>query len=177
MTATIIALMPIYLRSGAKSTTKRLCAFAAFGLAVAWVGPSIAHPLCDGPAKECQSLENITAKYAEAFNKKDVTSMVNLFTPDAVGVPWGPMWSGRQGAEGYYQAVFKAGAADHSGSVAEIHVTGNAAWAVGGWNETVPGANNARQKIGGNWAGIFVRDGEVWRVRMLTGNLFLPPSQ
>jgi len=51
----------------------------------------------------------------------------------------------------------------------------NLAWGLGQWSDMKAGPNNTVQELHGNWGAVYERDGDTWKIRMLTYNL-APPS-
>jgi ketosteroid isomerase-like protein len=86
---------------------------------------------------------------------------------DGVFVTPAGILTGREAIEKTYQGIFKsAPVSDMVIKGADLHGTGNLAWAVGQWSN----------KTGhGNWGAVDERNGDTWRIRMLTYNL-TPPA-
>ena len=52
---------------------------------------------------------------------------------------------------------------------------GNERWSVGEWSETLQGKSGPIQ-LKGYWSAIDIREGDDWRIRMLTWNVTPPPA-
>jgi len=52
------------------------------------------------------------------------------------------------------------------------------AWTTGGWSMTVPGPDNSRRALHGNYGAVEQREGGAWKIRALTYNVIMnpPPS-
>jgi uncharacterized protein (TIGR02246 family) len=147
--------------------------------AVGLVTPAFAQQKATTSEQEVrQGIEALCKKYDEAFNKHDVAAVVSTFMPDAIIMPEGPMLSGTQAIAKSYEDFFKNANPnpDHLIKVVQVKaLTDNAAWVVGEWSVTVPGANNTAQQLHGNWGAVEEREGGQWRGRMLTWNMIEPP--
>ena len=56
-----------------------------------------------------------------------------------------------------------------------IGTAGNEVWASGGWSTTIKGQDFGPAQIKGYWSGI--REGDDWKIRMLTTNVSPPPAK
>jgi ketosteroid isomerase-like protein len=56
----------------------------------------------------------------------------------------------------------------------QLNAIGNEAWAVGEWSCTLQGQNGSVQ-VKGYDSGIYVREGDTWKIRMSTFNV-APPA-
>jgi ketosteroid isomerase-like protein len=109
-----------------------------------------------------QQLDALATKYADAVNKNDAAAIAALFTEDGKFVTPAGILSGREAIEKTYQSLFKGGhTSDMVIKSLDLHGAGNLAWAVGQWSD-----NTGR----GNWGAVDQRDGDTWRIRMLTYN-------
>ena len=52
-----------------------------------------------------------------------------------------------------------------------IDTAGNELWATGEWSETGQGKNGEPFPIKGNWSAIYVREGDVWKIRVSAYNV------
>ncbi|MBV8400936.1 MAG: nuclear transport factor 2 family protein [Acetobacteraceae bacterium] len=150
-------------------------------LAAAIVAPCAAAPVspalaqggagsCTGSQDECQALLKIPQSYAAAVNRKDAKGVAALYTRDGILVPEGPMVSGREAIEKDADGYLKAGLSNLNIAVDQAHVTGDTAWAVGTYSFMVLGPNATSQRVPGNWGAVYARDGNDWKLRMLTVN-------
>ena len=116
-------------------------------------------------------------KYDEAINRNDAPSVGKLFTDDAIFVTdAGPVY-GRQAIEKWYADMFQQfhpsnfiGKADQN-SPYVVGATGNEAWRIGEWSQTIPVESGDPIKMKGFWSTIDIREGEEWKMRMLTWNV------
>ena len=80
-----------------------------------------------------------------------------------------------------WQAIEKAYADDsqrwpetsHIYQADQLNAIGNEAWSVGKWWRTLQGENGP-VFVRGYWSALFVREGDGWKVRMMTFNETLP---
>ncbi|MEY2606022.1 MAG: hypothetical protein QOH31_3838 [Verrucomicrobiota bacterium] len=119
----------------------------------------------------------ITKAYDEGVNNSDAAAIAALYTEDAVFVSdRGPIY-GRPAIEKWYTDVFQAwhpkshigkpdGNAPHI-----IGTAGDEAWETGEWSETGQGETGDPIQIKGYWSAIDSREGDDWKIRMLTYNI------
>jgi hypothetical protein len=55
-----------------------------------------------------------------------------------------------------------------------IGTDGKQMWATGGWSATIQGQNFGPTQIKGYWS--VIREGDVWKIRMLTSNVTPAPA-
>ena len=122
-------------------------------------------------------------KYDEAVNRNDATSVAKLFTDDAILVTdAGPVY-GRQAIEKWYANMFQQfrpsnfiGKPDQN-SPYVVGAPGNEAWRIGEWSETVSVESGNPIQVKGFWSTIDIRQGEDWKMRMLTWNMTPAPAK
>lgn len=80
-----------------------------------------------------RALESFTAKYVDAYNRKDAAAVAALYTDDAVLVQPSPnpVVTGKPNFERYWRAAFDAGRSDLRYDVQQVEAQGDAVWAVG----------------------------------------------
>jgi ketosteroid isomerase-like protein len=138
-----------------------LCALAA--LTIGFTVPGLAQqkepPLSE---QDRQQIDALATKYADAVNKNDAASIAALFMEDGLFVTPAGILSGREAIEKTYQGLFKGGpVSDMAIKSVDLHGAGNMAWEVGQWS-----SNTGR----GNWGALDERNGDTWKIRMLTYN-------
>jgi ketosteroid isomerase-like protein len=90
---------------------------------------------------------------------------------DAVYVVPEGLFSGRQAIEKRYADVFQRWhPTNFIGQADQLNAIGNEAWAVGEWSCTLQGQNGSVQ-VKGYDPGIYVREGDTWKIRMSTFNV------
>jgi ketosteroid isomerase-like protein len=151
---------------------------ALVGLALSLVAPTVAQP--KDPAADPQTTQKIRAisqAYNEAVNRNDAAAVAALFTQDAVLVSDRAVVHGRQAIEKWYADLFEAlqpkeligkpeGEAPHL-----IGTAGDAAYETGEWSETGQGPNGEPTQLNGYFSAVDVREGEDWKILVLTYNL------
>ena len=140
-----------------------------------------------------QDREQILAigkKNDEAWSKGDAAALAALFTEDGVMVTPGGILSGREAIQQRDQSVFdnlrkRLGTEASEGSahitnvtkVVEMHaIDDHTAWGAGEWTQTIPGPNHTVREAHGYWGCVTVRDGDIWKNRMLTVNVITSPA-
>ena len=58
----------------------------------------------------------------------------------------------------------------------KLNAIGNDAWAVGQWWSTLE-SQNGPVFARGYWSALYVREGDVWKMRLLTLNEVAPPTE
>ena len=149
------------------------------GLAIGFAVPTFAQQK-DTAASQID--EQIVKKLDVAFNNGDAAAVAALFTEDAVWVtPQGPV-VGREAIEKQFTGMFQQGHysnhvnKDDQGSPHMIGTAGNEVWRTGEWSSTVQGKSGDPMKLEGYWSAINVRDGDTWKIQMLTFNVTPPPA-
>ena len=117
---------------------------------------------------------SIVKKLEEACNRNDA-AVAAVFTEDAVQVAPEGLFSGRPAIEKRYADVFQRWhLTNYISKRDQLNAIGNEAWAVGEWSCTLEGQNGPVQ-VKGYDSGIYVRDGDTWKIRMATFNV-APPA-
>ena len=129
-----------------------------------------------------QKIRAITQAYDDAVGNNDAAAVAALYTEDAVFVSdTGPIY-GRQAIEKWYADVFKAWRVkSHTGkpdgkAPYMIGTDGNEVWETGEWSETGQDENGGPIQIKGYWSAIDSREGDEWKIRMLTYNITPAPA-
>ena len=121
-----------------------------------------------GDAKALGEFNVLWMKENEAFNKNDASAVAALFTEDGILVAPDGWFLGRQAIEKRYADTFQRWPiATFSGQHCQLNAIDNAAWSVGEYWTTLQGQTGpvfARAY----WSGIYVREGDAWKIRMLT---------
>jgi ketosteroid isomerase-like protein len=151
---------------------------ALAGLAISLVSPPIAQP--KEPIADPQTTQKIRAisqAYNEAANRNDAAAVAALFIQDAVLVTDRAVIHGRPAIEKWYADLFQAlqpkeligkpeGEAPHL-----IGTAGDAAYETGEWSETGQDENGEPTQLSGYFSAVDVREGEDWKILVLTYNL------
>ena len=129
-------------------------------------------------AADRQQLADLAKQHDAALNRKDAAAAAALFTEDAVVVPPGPTFAGRDAIQKDMEKGIKDGHGNHVSTTDQIHVSGDLAWTTGGWSMTVPGPDNSVRPLHGNYGAVEQREGGAWKIRALTYNVIMnpPPS-
>ena len=111
---------------------------------------------------------------------KSVARPGACYTEDAVEVTdEGPIY-GREAIEKHFADVFKqVHVSNHLGKDDQYspHIigTGNEIWENGEWSLTFQGKSGGPIQAKGYWSAIDTREGDTWKIRMLTWNVPPPP--
>ena len=152
------------------------------GLAISFALPTFAQQKDAPDAQTTQKILAIAKAYEEGESKNDPAAIAALFTEDAIFVAnTGPV-NGRQAIQNWYTELYKGwhpknfmikfdGDAPHL-----IGTDGNTLWATGEWSETGQGKTGEPTPVKGYWGIIYTRQGDDWKIRMLTSNVTPPPA-
>ena len=107
-------------------------------------------------------------KMDEAFNKNDAVALAALFTKDAVLVASDGMFFGRPAIQKRYADTFqRSPITTSSGQGSSLNAIDNAAWSTGKWWTTRQDQTGPKFESG-FWSAIYVREGDGWKIRLLT---------
>jgi uncharacterized protein (TIGR02246 family) len=112
-----------------------------------------------------------------AYVKNDAAAVAALFTEDALLVEPDGMFSGRQDIEKRYAETFRRSPItffNTSRSRRYLNAIDNAVWGAGQWASTFQTQTGPGSALG-YWSAIFVREGDAWKIRMLTTNVTPTP--
>ena len=145
------------------------------GLAISFALPTYAQQKDVADPQTTQKILAICKAIDEAVNNNDPAARAAPFTHDAVFVtPEGPI-TGRQALQKWHTDLYqwwhpKDRITKLDGPVHLIGTAGNELWATGEWSETGQGKNGEPLPIKGYKLVVFVREGDDWKIRMLTFN-------
>ena len=108
----------------------------------------------------------------EACKKNDAAAVAAFFTEDAVLVEPDGVFSGRQDIERRYADTFQhSPISDFNSTYGRSHLNAidNAVWAAGQWKSSFKSQTGSVFAVG-YWSAIYVREGDAWKIRMLTLN-------
>jgi uncharacterized protein (TIGR02246 family) len=158
------------------------CLLALVGLAISFALPTFAQRTNTPDPQLRQKLLDVIAKHADAMNKNDAAAAAACFTEDAVYVTDGGPVNGREAIEKWYADLFqKVHFSDHIITVDQdsphnIGTDGKQMmWATGAWSTTIKGENFGPLEIKGYWS--VIREGDDWKIRMLTSNTTPAPAK
>ena len=130
------------------------------------------------PTRVARSLEFLTRGYDE-----DPKTVINgaLFTEDGIFVPPAGPLNGRQAIEEWYRDLFQGWQPKNHLSTVDpdsphaIGTAGNQMWATGEWSTDIKGKDFGPVPIKGYWS--VIREGDDWKIRMLTSNSTPAPAK
>jgi ketosteroid isomerase-like protein len=143
-------------------------------LAFSFAFPVVAQQTAD--PKTIEQFDEPNKKFDEAFNNNDAAAVAAFFTEDAVQVtPEGPIY-GREAIEKQFAGRFtQIHVSEHINKTDRpphaIGTAGNEVWRNGEWSFTLQGKSGGPIQLKGYWSAINVREGDDWKIRMLTYNL------
>jgi ketosteroid isomerase-like protein len=122
-----------------------------------------------GDATALGEVGALAMRQNEAFNKNDAGSVAALFTEDAVLVAPDGIFSGRQAIQKRYEDTFQRWSFTLFSDPRErqLKAIDNAVWSVGEWWGTLQ-SKAGPVFVTGYWSAIYVLEGNVWKIRMLT---------
>src|SRR6266436_2836455 len=117
-----------------------------------------------------KTADDFAAKWVAAYDAGDATALAGLFTQDGVfNAPSGAVVKGREAIEKALAGRMKAGWTKETVTTNDAGAAGNAVWAAG--DGLLGSGEVAGKQTGGRFGWVLVRDGDVWRVTMLTANV------
>jgi uncharacterized protein (TIGR02246 family) len=121
-----------------------------------------------GNAKAVDEFGVLGTKEEEAFSKNDAIAVAALFTEDAVLVAPDGMFFGRRAIEKRYADMFqRSPITSFSGQRWQLNAIDNAVWSVGQfWSAQQ--SHTGPVFVNGYSSAIYVREGDAWKIRMLT---------
>jgi uncharacterized protein (TIGR02246 family) len=133
--------------------------------------------------QDSQQLGALGKKWDEAQNNNDAAALAALLTQDAVFVTNTGMVYGREAIVKWFADDFQEW--HHSNHVSKgdpnsariIGTAGNVALASSGeWSDTIQGKTGEPIHLEGYWSAISAREGNDWKIRMLTWNITPTPA-
>jgi ketosteroid isomerase-like protein len=154
---------------------------ALAGLAISFALPILAQQKDTPDPQQREKLIAVIKIHTDALDKNDAAAVAANFTENGILVtPDGPI-CGRESIEKYYVGVFKQ--VQLSDNLAPVdddspHIkgtAGNEMWATGKYSCTVKGQNFGPVEAKGYWS--VIREGDDWKIRMLTFNATPTPAK
>jgi len=149
------------------------------GLAISFAWPTLAQQTENPDPQLREALLALAKKFEDAWNNNDATALAALYTDDAVLIEAsGPIY-GREAIEKHYKDVMQnVHFSDNhttyndpnSNSPHAIGTDGNEMWENGEWTMTWQAKGGEPVHAKGHHASIAVRDGGVWKKRMVIAN-------
>ena len=146
--------------------------------------PSFAQQTTADPQLREQLL-TLAKKFEDAWNNNDAVALSTLFTEDAVLIEdSGPVY-GREAIEKHYKDMFQNVHFSNnrtryndpnSNSPHSIGTAGNERYNTGEWSQTLQGQTGGPIQRKGYWGAIDTRQGNDWKILMLTPNVTPEPA-
>jgi uncharacterized protein (TIGR02246 family) len=115
-------------------------------------------------------IEQMTATFTDHYNKQDAAALASMFTKDALRVSSDgtAVSTGPQAIEESFNTQFKTGFAHIELMVDQVSPLGaDAAVTIGKYHLTGQ-ERSGPLKVDGHWSEVEVREGGVWKIRLLT---------
>ena len=121
-----------------------------------------------GVANALGDFDKLGLQLDEAYSENDASAVAALFTEDGVLVAQDGMFYGRQAIEKRYADIFQRWPiTTFSEQRSQLNAIDNAVWSVGeSWSTLQSETGPKFEK--GYWSAIYVREGDDWKIRMLT---------
>jgi uncharacterized protein (TIGR02246 family) len=131
-----------------------------------------------GDAKALGDFGALGMKADEAFNNNNAAAVAALFTEDGVLVASDGMFYGRQAIEKRYVDTFQQWPITTFSSQMchQLNAIDNAVWSAGEWWSTLQSQTGPKFERG-CWSAIYVREGDAWKIRLLTVSERPQPAQ
>jgi len=150
------------------------------GLAISFAVPTIAQQTNTPDPQLRERLLTRIKAHTDALDKNDAAAVAANFTEDAVNVEQDGPTFGREAIEKLWADRFqKVHFSNNLVTVDQdsphmIGSDGEQMWATGGWSATIQGQNFGPTQIKGFWS--VIREGDDWKIRMLTSNVTPAPA-
>jgi ketosteroid isomerase-like protein len=147
---------------------------ALVGLAISFALPTFAQQKDTVDPQLRQVADALSKKFDEAYNNNDLAALLALYTEDGIEVTnTGPVY-GREAIGKWKADVFKKFRFSNvlttidQNSPHSIGTAGNEMWQTGEWTQTLQGQTGGPIQIKGYFSSIAVREGDAWKLRMIT---------
>ena len=122
-----------------------------------------------GDPKALDEFGVLATKQSEAFTNNDAAAVAALFTEDAVLVAPDGIFSGRQAIQKRYEDTFQRWPFTLFNDPRDCHLKAidNAIWSFGEWGGTLQDQTGP-VFVKGYFSSIYVREGDDWKIRMLS---------
>ncbi len=126
-----------------------------------------------------ESIKNTDARFAEAFNRGDLASVVALHTPDALLLgPDSPAERGGQAVEAGFKGMLDAGWKNLEFGSVQIGSGGDLGYHVGTFAADVPTEGGSDQRVTGKFLDIYKPDeAGSWKIHVTMFNFDAPLSE
>jgi ketosteroid isomerase-like protein len=126
-----------------------------------------------------ESIRNTDARFAEAFNRGDLASIVALHTPNALLLgPDSPAERGGQAVEEGFKEVMDAGWKNLEFGSVQIGSGGDLGYHVGTFAADVPTEGGSDQRVTGKFLDIYKPDETgTWKIHVTMFNFDAPLSE
>jgi len=165
-----------------EETMKIRLVVALVGLAIGFTVPILAQQKEPTPSEQDHQLvDAFNNKIDEAYKNNDPAAVAAFYAEDAVFVTdTGPIY-GREAIQKHFADLFKqVHFSNHVGKVDQYspRIIGNQRWDTGEWSATieVQGQKGDPIELKGYFGCIDIREGNDWKIRMLTYNMTPPPA-
>jgi uncharacterized protein (TIGR02246 family) len=154
--------------------------FALVGLAISFTLPIFGQETNKPDPQSRERLITLIKAHTDALDKNDAAAVAANFTEDAVLVEQDGPFFGREAIEKLWADRFKQVHFSNSQVTVDedsphiIGTDGKRMWATGAWSETIQGEKFGPTQIKGYWS--VIREGDDWKIRMLTTNVTPPPA-
>lgn len=114
--------------------------------------------------------QELAHQYDENYNAKNAAGMAALYAADGTLVTPGPVVTGHEALQKYYQARFDAGATDHHMTVKTVQMFGDSGYGVGEVHVKAP-FDGKMTEMRGNVVWLYEHASQGWKYRLVSGSL------
>jgi uncharacterized protein (TIGR02246 family) len=164
-----------------KKTVKTLLLLPLIGLAIGFALPTFGQQTNNPDLKLRERVVSRFKALTDALDKNDAAAMAACFTEDAALITHYGRLGGRQAIEQWYAELFKEVQSSNNlitvdeDSPHALGTAGNELWATGKWSQTLKGQTGSTE-VKGTWSAIDNREGDDWKIQMLTTNVTSAPA-
>ena len=149
---------------------------AILGLAISITLPTFAQQKETLDPQLRQMIDAFANKYAAAVNHNDAAAIASLYAEDAVFLTSGGAKYGREAIKKFYADLFQQFHISNYTSKADqysphdICTAGTETLEIGEWSCTIQGQGGSPVELKGYYSSIYCREGEDWKIKMVSSN-------
>jgi ketosteroid isomerase-like protein len=153
---------------------------ALIGLAISFISPTFAQKEDTVDPQLRQMIDTFAKKYAEAVNNNDAATLATFYAEDGVFVTDKGLVYGRKAIEKFYSDLFRNIHFSNYVSKADqysphiISSAGDRTWETGEWSCTIQVNSGPSMELKGYYSSIDTREGDDWKISMVTSNTTPP---
>jgi ketosteroid isomerase-like protein len=147
----------------------RLGPSLALGTTLAIAMPAVAQQTTERGGEPPSA--NVAKQWVAAYNKRDAAAVAALYSENATEVTPNGIIQGRDAVQKRIEADLQKGGHDLSIAIKQTQTTADTSYSLGEWSIKYEGEQSAH----GYWSVIETREGDAWRIQLLSTNFAVAP--